>query len=146
MSEKLERQNEAIIGLLARSTLGVPAISKIVRSGKRNPQAYLKVYNSLDGATGVTELAKIAKVSQPTMSVVLQSWEEQGIIYNSGRAGGPGPTPNLSNFGRSNAKLSPPTTQNYTEGAPGSFFEPGSWVSSCYPFHQTPKFPARWVA
>jgi hypothetical protein len=84
MSEKLERQNEIIIGLLARSTMGVPAISKIVCSGKRNPQAYLKVYNSLDGTTGVTELAKGAGVTQPTMSVVLQSWEEQGIIYNTG--------------------------------------------------------------
>jgi hypothetical protein len=84
MSEKLERQNEAIIGLLARSTFGISVISKIACSGKRNPQAYLKVYNSLDGSTGVTELANIAKVSQPTMSVVLQSWEEQGIIYNSG--------------------------------------------------------------
>jgi hypothetical protein len=47
-------------------------------------------------------------------------------------AGGwPGHTPYLSNFGRSNAKLSPPTTQNHTEGAPGSFCEPGSWVSGC---------------
>ena len=84
MSEKLERQNEVIIALLARSTLGVPAISKTVCSGKRSPQAYLKVYNSLDGDTGVTELAKIAKVTQPIMSVVLQSWETQGIVYNSG--------------------------------------------------------------
>jgi len=84
MSEKLERQNEVIISLLARSALGVRAISKIVCSGKRNPQAYLTAYNSLDGIAGVTELAKIAKVAQPTMSLTLQSWEEQGIIYNSG--------------------------------------------------------------
>jgi hypothetical protein len=84
MSEKLERQNSMIIALLARSTIGVPAIFKIVCGGKRNPQAYLKVYNALDGTTGVTELAKLAGVSQPTMSVVLQSWEEQGIIYNVG--------------------------------------------------------------
>jgi len=84
MSEKLERQNAAIIALLARSTIGVPTISKIVSGGKRNPQAYMKVYNALDGAIGVTELAKLAGVSQPTMSVVLQSWEEQGIIYNLG--------------------------------------------------------------
>lgn len=84
MSEKLERQNGAIIALLARSAIGVPTISKIVSGGKRNPQAYLKVYNALDGAIGVTELAKLAGVSQPTMSVVLQSWEEQGIIYNVG--------------------------------------------------------------
>lgn len=84
MSEKLERQNVAIIALLARSTIGVPTISKIVCGGKRNPQAYLKVYNALDGTAGVTELAKLAGVSQPTMSVVLQSWEEQGIVYNIG--------------------------------------------------------------
>lgn|SRR5487761_140160 len=84
MSEKLERQNVAIISLLARRTMGVPTISKIVCGGKRNPKAYLKVYNSLDGATGVTELAKLAGVSQPTMSVVLQSWEEQGVAYNIG--------------------------------------------------------------
>jgi hypothetical protein len=84
MSEKLERQNAVIISLLARSTIGVPAITKIVVSGKRNPQAYLKVYNSLNGEVGVTNLAKLAGVSQPTMSVVLQSWEEQGIVYNVG--------------------------------------------------------------
>lgn len=84
MSEKLERQNDAIIALLARSTVGVAQISKIVGGGKRNPNAYLKVYNTLDGGVQVTTLARLAGVSQPTMSVVLKSWEEQGIIYNVG--------------------------------------------------------------
>jgi hypothetical protein len=84
MSEKLERQNEVIIGLLARSTMGVAAISKIVCGGKRNPDAYRKAYNALQGAKGVTQIAKLAGVAQPTMSVVLQSWEEQGIVYNLG--------------------------------------------------------------
>lgn len=84
MSEKLEHQNEAIIALLARSTIGVAAISKIVCGGKRNPEAYRKVYNALQGSSSVTDLAKLAGVTQPTMSVVLQSWEEQGIVYNLG--------------------------------------------------------------
>jgi hypothetical protein len=84
MSEKLERQNETIIALLARSTLGLPAISQIVCSGKRNPKAYLKVYNSLNGEKNVTELARLAAVSKQAMSGVLQYWEEQGIIYNIG--------------------------------------------------------------
>jgi len=84
MSEILERQNSIIITLLARSAIGIATISKIVCGGKRNPKAYLKVYNALDGETGVTDLAKVAAVSQPTMSVILQSWEEQGIIYNLG--------------------------------------------------------------
>jgi hypothetical protein len=89
MSERLERQNAAIIGLLAGGTIGLPTISKIVCGGKRNPRAYLKVYNALDGAIGVTELAKLAGVSQPTMSVVLRNWEEQGIVYNVGTSSKP---------------------------------------------------------
>ncbi len=89
MSEKLERQNAVIISLLARSTIGVSSIQKLVVSGKRNPQAYLKVYNALDGTVGVTELAKLAGVSQPTMSVVLQTWDEHGIIYNVGTTHSP---------------------------------------------------------
>jgi hypothetical protein len=84
MSDKSERQNEAIIALLARSAIGVDTISGIVCGGKRNPEAYRKAYNALQGSSGVTEIAKLAGVSQPTMSVVLQSWEEQGIVYNVG--------------------------------------------------------------
>jgi hypothetical protein len=89
MSERSERQNEAIISLLARSVLGVDSISKAVCGGKRNPEAYRKVYNALDGSCSVTDLAKLAGVAQPTMSVVLQSWEEQGIVYNVGTKGKP---------------------------------------------------------
>lgn len=84
MSDKLEHQIEAIIGLLARNSMGIAAILKTVCGGKRNPEAYRKAYNALDGSTGVTEIARVASVSQPTMSVILQSWEEQGIIYNVG--------------------------------------------------------------
>lgn len=84
MSDRGERQNEVIIGLLARSAFGVGTIYKIVCGGKRNPEAYRKAYNALRGTSGVTEVARLAGVSQPTMSVVLQSWEDQGIIYNVG--------------------------------------------------------------
>jgi hypothetical protein len=35
MSEILERQNSAMIALLAGSTIGVPAISKVVCGGTR---------------------------------------------------------------------------------------------------------------
>jgi hypothetical protein len=84
MPDRLARQNEVIIALLARSTIGLAEILKIVCGGKRNPEAYRKAYNALDGSTGVTHLARLAGVAQPTMSVILQSWEEQGIVYNVG--------------------------------------------------------------
>jgi hypothetical protein len=84
MSEKLERQNEVIIALLARSTVGVPAITQAVCGGKRSPEAYRKVYNAMDGRLGVTELAKLAGVAQPTMTNILKSWYGKGVIYNLG--------------------------------------------------------------
>src|SRR5690348_18238577 len=84
MSEKLERQNEAIIALLARSSVGIPAITKAVCGGKRTPEAYRKVYNALNGLIGVTDLAKMAGVAQPTMTNILKSWYAKGIVYNLG--------------------------------------------------------------
>lgn len=85
----LIKQNEILISLLARSVLGADSIAGIVTSGKRDPAAYVKAYNALDGTIGVTEAAKLAGVSQPTMTVVLKSWEGQGIIYNVGDPGRP---------------------------------------------------------
>jgi len=84
VSDKLERQNEVIIALLAQSTIGIDKISKIVCGGKRKPEAYRKAYNALQGNNGVTQIAKVAGVAQPTMTVILQSWEEQGIVNNLG--------------------------------------------------------------
>jgi len=85
----LIRQNEILISLLARSVLGADSIAGIVTSGKRDPAAYVKAYNALDGTIGVTEAAKLARVSQPNMTRVLKNWEGQGIIYNAGIAGRP---------------------------------------------------------
>jgi len=82
MCDKAFRQNEVLIGLLARSTIGLQVIWDIVTRNKKDPGAYVRVYNSLRGATSVSEAAKIADVKPPTMSVILSSWEEQGIIYD----------------------------------------------------------------
>jgi hypothetical protein len=82
--EILRRQNDAIIGLLARLVWTPEALAEIVSRGKRNPQAYRMVYNALDGIATGRELASLAKVSQPTMAVILKAWHEQGIIVNAG--------------------------------------------------------------
>ena len=85
----LIKQNEILIALLARSDLGVDSIADIVTTGKKDPAAYVKAYNGLDGTIGVTQAAKLARVSQPNMTRVLKNWEGQGIIYNVGSAGRP---------------------------------------------------------
>jgi transposase len=79
-----EQQNDVIISLLARLAFGEERIADIVTRNKKNPDAYRKVYNSLDGVRTATELASIAKVSQQTMSEVLQKWEQEGIAFNMG--------------------------------------------------------------
>jgi len=79
-----EKQNEIIIGLLARLTFGESKIKHIVSSNKRQGSSWTKAYNACDGKKGVGEIAKIAGVSQPTATVTLKSWEEEGIVYNAG--------------------------------------------------------------
>jgi len=79
-----EKQNEIIISLLARLTFGESKIKGIVSSNKRRGSSWIKAYNSCDGKRGVGEIAKIAKVAQPTATVTLKSWEERGVVYNTG--------------------------------------------------------------
>ncbi|MBI3176279.1 MAG: hypothetical protein HYZ25_21345 [Chloroflexi bacterium] len=89
MSKTLEAQNKIIISLLARTALGIKEIDRIVRSGKKkgDPDNFALVYNSLDGTKSGAELAKIVGITQQGMSSVLQTWEEEGIVYKNDETG-----------------------------------------------------------
>ena len=89
MDDLVAKQNEVLIGLLARSTIGVESIHQTVTKGKKNPAAYIEAYNALSGSVGVTQAAKIAGVSKGTMSDTLKSWEEEGIVYDVGEPNRP---------------------------------------------------------
>lgn len=67
-----------LIGLLARSTIGLERILEVVKRGKKNPEAYVSVYNSLDGTKTGAELAKIVGVTRQAISYILITWEEEG--------------------------------------------------------------------
>lgn len=84
-----DKQIQVVIALLARSTIGVDYIDKVVRSGKKkgDPEKYVEAYNRLDGSSTGTELAAVVGVSQQAMSGVLQTWEEEGIVYETGKSG-----------------------------------------------------------
>lgn len=79
--KKLIKQNEIIISLLGRIAFKPEDIRKIVTAKKQNPDKYVEGYNSCDGNHTVTELANIVGVKQPTLSPILQEWEELGIIF-----------------------------------------------------------------
>jgi len=60
-------------------------IKAIVTQRKRkNPGDWIRGYNACDGTKGVTEIAKIVGVAQPTATIMLKSWEEKGIVCNIG--------------------------------------------------------------
>lgn len=77
-------QNDAVIALLARLVWTPEKLAAEVASGKRNPDAYVRVYNALDGAKTITVLAEMAGVKQPSMGAVLRSWLDEGIVVNIG--------------------------------------------------------------
>jgi hypothetical protein len=79
---------EAIIGLLGRLVFEPEKIHDVVTKGKRNPEKYIEGYNSCDGTHGVTELSRIIGVSPGTLSPILQTWLELGIIYETQKSGG----------------------------------------------------------
>jgi hypothetical protein len=86
MSETLEAQNRIMISLLARTAIGIENIEKIVRSNKKkgDPDKFVSAYNALDGSKSGTDLAKIVGITKQGMNQVLQTWEEEGIIYKAG--------------------------------------------------------------
>jgi hypothetical protein len=88
MSSLLEKQNQVIISLLARSTIGKEHIASMVTSGKKKGKArdYLRAYNALDGSKSITEIANIVGVTKQNMAQVMQTWEDEGIVYNAGTA------------------------------------------------------------
>jgi hypothetical protein len=83
--DNLQPQDGIIISLLARMVFNNGKdIRAIIVKNKKNPKSWIKGYNSCDGTKGVTEIAKIVGVKQPTATVMLKSWERSGILYNLG--------------------------------------------------------------
>jgi hypothetical protein len=82
--DAIHKQNDVVIGLLARLVWTPEKLAEMVSRGKRNLQAYQKAYNSLDGITTGKHLASLAAVSQQIMAVTLKAWQDMGIVLNVG--------------------------------------------------------------
>jgi hypothetical protein len=85
----IRSQNEIIISLLARLVWRPEELTALVMANKKkDPEAYVSVYNALDGTGSKTgkQLGEIVGVSQQAISSVLQTWLEDGIVSNVGTA------------------------------------------------------------
>lgn len=87
-TDKLIKQNEILISLLGRLAFKKEEIRDIVTRKKQNPSKYIEGYNACDGNHNVTELAKLVCVKQPTLSPILEEWEDLGIIFEVERPKG----------------------------------------------------------
>ncbi len=85
---RLEELLEILISLQGRQMFPTEKLCEIVIEKKQNPENYINAYNACDGEHSVTELANIASVKQPTMTPILQNWEELGIIFKVKGTGG----------------------------------------------------------
>jgi Fic family protein len=86
--KKMIKQNETMISLLGRIAFDKKEVREIVTSKKRNPEKYVEGYNACDGNHSVSDIAKIVGVSVPTISVILNEWEDIGIIREVEKGGG----------------------------------------------------------
>lgn len=78
--KKVETQNEIIISLLGRMAFPEDDIKNLITSNSKKPDILLKVYNLCDGNTGLTEIARRASISQPSLTGAINKWVEMGIV------------------------------------------------------------------
>jgi predicted transcriptional regulator len=81
MQDIIKKQNEVIISLLGRIAFPEEKLKEIITKKKRDPDAYIRGYNSCNGKNTVTEIATVVGVNQSTLTPILQDWENLGIVY-----------------------------------------------------------------
>jgi hypothetical protein len=87
--ENIVKQNDAIIGLLARMIWKPEELVQLLTVGKKRPEGYPAVYNALDGEKTGKQLAELAGVTQQSISALLQTWQDEGYVLNFGTQGLP---------------------------------------------------------
>ncbi len=84
-NKTLISQNETLISLIARLVWTPEKLVEIVMANKKkDPEAYVSVYNALDGEKTGKQLGEIAGVSQQAISAVISGWLDDGIVLNVG--------------------------------------------------------------
>ena len=76
-------QNNIIINLLGRMAFTKEEVREFIIADKQKIKQdnYIKGYNACDGKHTVSDIAKVIGVTPGTLSPILQSWEELGIIF-----------------------------------------------------------------
>ena len=84
---EIKSQFDIIITLLAKSILNPNEIKSSITKGRQDPDKIVKSFNSCDGKTALTEIAKKCKIDQGNLSRSIDSWEKDGFIIKIEKGG-----------------------------------------------------------
>lgn len=85
--KEIKFQFDIIINLLARKVLDPEEVSKIITKGTIDRTRIVKCFNSCDGKTMLTDIAKNCKIDKGTLSRHVDSWEKEGFLIKIDKKG-----------------------------------------------------------
>ncbi len=68
------------MSLLGRIAFKNDELKAMVTKGGKKPKQMVRAYNLCDGATPITEIARRAGITQPSLTTAVDKWERSGII------------------------------------------------------------------
>ena len=85
--KEIKSQFDIIINLLARKVLDPEEVNKIITKGTTDKTRIVKCFNSCDGKTILTNIAKNCKINKGALSKHIDSWEKEGFLVKIDKKG-----------------------------------------------------------
>lgn len=84
---EIKSQFDIIITLLARQILNPDVIKETISKGRKSPEKIISAFNSCDGKTNLSDIAKKYKIDSGNFSRDVEAWEKNGFMFKIEKAG-----------------------------------------------------------
>lgn len=84
---EIKYQFDVIITLLAQKILNTDEIKETISKGRKDPKKIINAFNSCDGKTIITDVAKKYKIDPGNFSRDVEAWEKSGYIIKIEKEG-----------------------------------------------------------
>lgn len=85
--KEIKSQFDIVINLLAQKVLDSEEVKKNITKRKTDKARIVKCFNSCDGKTILTEIAKSCKINKGALSKQIDSWEKEGFLVKFNKKG-----------------------------------------------------------
>lgn len=76
-----------LLALLVRKTLNPKEIKENITKGRKDKEQYINIFNSCDGETSLTEIARKHKIGKGNFSRDIDAWVKQGFLIKINKEG-----------------------------------------------------------